>query len=259
MTLSSSFLTLEQGGFGTGWATKLDSVSATPLEKLGAVRWENHPTLGLRGFQYLRCFQSGGDTAGQVQSYIDPVSIANISAGTTTTITTTGLTADLYVGAILRCIDDAGGAGAAPEGESGRIIANTTTVITIHPDDAFSAAPAANDDFYILVPWGVEDSAANDEAAQVAGVSMANKDQYDYGWYQFFGTHLAVDAVAAGTTIPALESVIAGTALVTDGAGAAVDKLIGFHPIQLTTDTVLRKTIVQLYCGVAFKLGTTTA
>ena len=127
-------------------------------------------------FVYARCDQSGGCAAGQLQSYVANTAINNITSGTTTSITTSGLTADLLVDGILYCIDDAGGAGAAPEGEKGRVVENTTTVVTIDSDDAFSAAPAANDDFQVHLPFAVDDSADGDFAHQVAGVAMAAHD-----------------------------------------------------------------------------------
>jgi len=258
MTISTN-AKLKLGGLNQqSWDTKLDTTSTTALEKLGAIREDLTDEFGLRKFKYVRFDQASGATAGQVQSFKANLSVANITSGTTTVITTTGLTADIYVGGYLVCIDDAGAAGAAPEGEIGLIVANTTTTITVATDDAFSVAPAVNDDFVVVYPWAVEDSAANDEVGQVAGVVMVDQDQYDYGWVQFYGIHPSVDIVAAGTALPTDESLIAGTALLTDGAGAENEMLIGYNMAAVASDQVVRKAMINLFCGPAWKIGATT-
>lgn len=240
------------------WRTTLDASHTTPQEQLGAIRFDYHPHYGVRGFEYLRSDIAGTASQGTIVAQADNVSVANITSGTTTMITTAGLTADIHVGGLLYCLDDAGAAGAAPEGESGRIIKNSTTVITIDPNDAFSAAPAANDDFVIIKPWAVR-AASTDAAAIVKGALMADQPQYSYGWAQFLGINPFVAAVAAGTTIPAGESVItAAGGLVTDGAGAVAELRIGQILHQLTTDTVVRRAIVRLFCGAAFGLSNST-
>lgn len=236
--------------------TKLSSSSSTPLELPGLVRYTHDRIFGLRGFKYVRFDQSGGVTRGQVQSKLANVAITNIDSGTTTSITkAAAFTADKLIGGILVCTDDAGGAGAAPEGESALIVANTASVITIDTNDAFTVAPAVNDDFAVVLPWAVDDAADGDAAGIVQGVAMADQDQYDWGWVQFYGINPDVDAVAAGTALIVDESVVAGAALVNDGAGDAADLRIGRLLVGLTSDTVRRKAVVDLFCGEAFKLG----
>lgn len=259
MTLQASSLLNAGGANQQSWATELDSSSAVALEIPGAIREDIHPAYGYRRFQYVRIDQSGGCTAGQLMSQVADVAISNITAGTTTSITTSGLTADIHVGGLLYCTDDNGGAGAAPEGEIARIVANSATIVTIDKDDAFSVAPAANDDFLIVKPWAVDDSADGDFASQVKGVTMAAHDQYDWGWVQFEGINPSVDAIAAGTAIPTGESVVADAAIVTDGAGDAVDLRIGVAKHGLASDTVLRKIAVDLYCGAAYRMNQSTA
>jgi hypothetical protein len=259
MTIDSNIATRGPNAVVMIASAPLNSSSATPLAPRGTIYLDQHPTYGYRAFQYLRCDQAGGCTAGQLQSFIAVTAVNNITSGTTTSVTTAGLTADILEGGILYCLDDDGAAGAAPEGEKGRIINNTATVITIHPDDAFSVAPAANDDFQVILPWAVDDSADGDFAAQVAGVAMAAHDQYDYGWFQFSGIHPNVVAVAAGTTIPIDEGVVADTATVNDGAGDNNDLHVGVSKHQLSTDTVARTITVDLFCGAARKVHQSTA
>lgn len=259
MTLEANKLLEAARAFQVAHQTRLDSSSATPLEAPGTVRYTYDSVFGLRGFKYVRFDQSGGATAGQLQSKRANVAIGNITSGTTTSITTAGLTADILVGGILVCTDDAGAAGAAPEGEKALVTANTATLVEIDANDAFSVAPAANDDFEVILPWAVDDSADGDAAGIVEGVVMASQDQYDWGWVQFRGINPNVDAIAAGTALVKDESVVAGAALVTDGAADAVDLRIGRLLVELKSDTVLRKACVDLYCGEAFKMGLSAA
>lgn len=237
------------------WNSKLDASDTTPKDERGAVRWTYDPVFGIRGFEYVRFDQSGGADKGQIVTYRGLVAINNITSGTTTSITTSGLTADILAGGILRCLDDAGGAGAAPEGEQALIVSNSTTLVTIDSNDAFSAAPAANDDFTVEIPWAVIDSAAGDTSALVAGVAMADQDQYDYGWVQFAGLHPEVNCVAAGTAVTAAKSLIADTNVVTNGSSSVVSLLIGYTKTGISSDTVLRKLPVYLNCGAALRLG----
>lgn len=259
MTIAAAKLLETMNPTRTSWGSSLSSTSATPLHLKGAIRWDYNEYFGFRLFQYLRCDQSGGCTAGQIQSFREPIAVSNISSGTTTTITTSSLTANEFVGGFLYCIDDAGGAGAAPEGEIGVITANSTTVITIDSNDAFSVSPAANDDFNVILPWAVVDSADGDYAAEVAGVAMAAHNQYAWGWFQCLGLHPSVDIVAAGTALPVRESLVADAALLTDGAGDEPELRVGWLRHPVASDTVLRKAMVDLCCGSALKLSFTTA
>ena len=256
MTLQAAKITKSNVANQVTWATTLDASDTTPKETRGVIREDFHPVFGPRKFKYVRF--DVATTAGDLCSMRTPIDVPNITSGTTTSITTSGLTADIYVGGILRCYDDAGAAGAAPEGESGIITKNTTTVITIDSNDAFSAAAGANDDFKVFLPWAVIAAASGDVNALVAGVAMATQAQYSWGWVQFYGLHPAVRAVAAGTTITAQKCVIAATSAVTVGSTSAAELRVGFADITLTTDTVLRTLPVRLFCGDAFPFGAST-
>ena len=242
----------------SNFSTKLDASDTSPKEVRGAIRFCIDSVLGLRGFKYVRFDQSGGALQGELVKKLANVSIANISAGTTTSITTSGLTADKLVGGILCCLDDAGAAGAAPEGEKALIIANSATLVEIDPADAFSTAPAANDDFMVVLPWATQDAADDDSAGMVQGVSMADQAQYDWGWVQFLGINPHV-LVKAATAIPVDESVVADAATVNDGAADAADLRIGRLLCAISSDTVARRAIVDLFCGEAFKMGLSAA
>jgi len=256
MTISSTLINKFKGYVSVGWNTALDSSDTEAKEVLGLVRYDFHPVFGLRGFKYVRFDQSGGNTAGELVAQVANVAISNITAGTTTSITTSGLTADIHVGGLLVCTDDAGGAGAAPEGEAGVIVANTATVVQIDPDSPFSAAPASNDDFVIVKPWATGDAVAGDVAVNVQGVAMADQAQYDYGWVQFLGLHPKVSCIAAGTALTTAKSLImANGGLVTNGNSSAAELRVGYLEAAVASDQVARYALVNLFCGEAFKLG----
>lgn len=255
MTILATKLLDGNTGLNRAWSTTLSASDTTAKERPGSVRYTVDSKWGLRGFKYVRFDQSGGVTTGQLQSQVANTAIANITAGTTKSITTTGLTAGNLVGGLLVCTDNDDSAGAAPEGESGIITANSTTVVEIDLDDAFSVAAAVNDDFEVLLPFAVDDAAAADSAGRVQGIVMADHIQFNFGWVQFYGLNPSVDAIAAGTALPVDEGAIAGAALVTDGAGAANNLQVGVIKVGLTIDTILRKAVIDLYCGDAFKIG----
>lgn len=211
---------------------------------------------GVRKFKYVRF--DNAVSAGELQSFVTATSIGSITAGSTTTITTSGLTADKLVGGIVTITDDAGGAGAAPEGESARIIANTATLVTVDSNDAFSAAVAASDTATYMIPWAVVDSADGHAAYKVAGVAMVDHVQYNYGWVQFKGIHTRVKAKAS-TAIVLGESVVADAAQITDGAGDGAYLHVGVCMAALASDSVARTAVINLNCGEAAVLATSAA
>lgn len=256
MSIETAKLYKETSAVQKVWNTALNASDTTPKEPKGAVRWTYDPVLGYRGFQYVRFDQSGGATKDNLVSYRGLISVSASGAGTTTTVVTSGLTADTLADGIIVCLDDAGAAGAAPEGENGRIAANSATLITLDSNDAFSAATASSDTFRVLLPWAVTSAVTGHTAAKVAGVVMATQAQYSWGWVQFAGFHPSVSAVAAGTTITEDRDLIVDTAdVVTNGSTSAVELRIGYTPFALTTDTVLRKIGMYLNCGFAKKVA----
>lgn len=181
---------------------------------------------GPRIFEYGKNVSGSATTVGQLMTLASDTqntvstSVANITSGTTTSAVTSGLTADRHNGMLCFVLDDAGGAGAAPEGETSIIANNTATVITMESQYPFSAALAANDDLELLSNWQFEDAADGDEAWTVYGV-VVGKDGIstgNYGWIQREG----YCSCASGTNaISEGDPVVAGAAIVdafgTDG------------------------------------------
>ena len=139
--------------------------------------------------------------------------------------------------------DDAGGAGAAPEGEARYIIRNTAATLYVQPD--FTVAPAINDDLEIISDCMVVDAQAGDDRSEVAGVVVSPDgipDNY-WGWLAFTGRVRAlatVDVITKGTRL------IAGAALINDNAGPNYFEDIGFIPVGGQNDLASGLLLVQL-------------
>jgi len=186
------------------------------------------PLWGYRIFKLVKNLSNATIAKGDLMSYVNAASVGTITAGTTTSITTSGLTANDLEFQMITVSDDAGALGAAPEGESSLCIGNTTTVITLHPDYAFSAAVAASDTASVVYINGVEDAAANDERGLgvgsngVAGVAFGAAADNEWFWILQRGwcTAKNTDALSA-------QRLIAGTALIQDGSEGAQELEIG--------------------------------
>jgi hypothetical protein len=174
------------------------------------------------------------------------VSVANITSGSTVKAVTTGLTASEHDGKLCYVLDDAGGAGAAPEGEIGIIGSNTTTTINLDPNRPLSAALAVNDDLVLIANWQGEDAADGDLAHTVLGVAMGTSGISDngYGWVHRLGVTpaaIAAGAIVAGDPVVAAAGVLG--AFGTDGqelwcgialAAASADMVALQAPVHLT-------------------------
>lgn len=162
------------------------------------------------------------------------------STGTTTSVTISGsVTADAHTGAMLYIEDDAGAAGAAPEGEISRIIKNTTNKITVDPDRAFTKAIAASDICVIIGTFNIENSADGDFAYAIKGV-VAGKDGISdkkFGWVQTWGMYPEASYSSATTYIGvSLRASSIAVKLRAASAATTFDLLIGYAPVVVASD-----------------------
>ena len=186
------------------------------------------PLWGYRIFKLVKNLNGDTIAKGDLMSHVHVASVGTITAGSTTSIITSGLTANDLEYQMITCSDDAGGAGAAPEGESSLCIGNSATVITLHPDYAFTAAIAASDTASVVYINAVNDAAASDErglgngSLGCAGVAFGAAADNEWFWLlqKGFVTAKNTDAIA-------VQSIIAGTALIQDGAEGAQELEIG--------------------------------
>lgn len=146
-----------------------------------------HDAFGYRFLQYCRIFATVGQGAcvsrwGGVNG---STAVTGITSGTTTTaVKAASWTADTQNGAIFYVSDDAGAAGAAPEGEISIVAKTATGQLTLEPDLPLSAAIASNDAVRTISNWQGEASADGDLNITVLGV-VAGRDGItsgNYGW-----------------------------------------------------------------------------
>ena len=206
---------------------------------------------GPRVLKYCRNVNGSAIPMGELHSYASDTqnerttSVANITSGTTTSAVTSGLTANRHDGMICYVLDDAGAAGAAPEGEASIVADNTTTAITLEADYPYSAALAANDDLELVSTYQVEDSADGDEAWTVAGVALGRYGiaNLNYGWYQVEGV---VNADATAATITQGDPVVAGAVAVAAFGSDGHELWIGTALAGMTSDSVAATALVNL-------------
>lgn len=213
-----------------------------------AFTWD--PLYQYRIFKLVKNLSGSTFAAGDLVSCVDAASIGSVTAGTTTSITTSGLTANDLEYQMLIVADDAGGAGAAPEGEAALCIGNTTTNVDIHQDYAFTAAVAASDSVYVVYINGVEDAASSDERGfghgsnGVMGVVMSAAPDNNWFWICQRGWVRAknTDALVAG------QQVVAGTALIQDASDGAQEVVIGEIPVSQFAGTEASFATVHINC-----------
>lgn len=223
-----------------------------PRTSIGQIAWSRDKLGALRLFTYRQNVKGSAFAAGDLASRSLEVE-TNITAGSTTSATGTWNGADDHVGGLFIVHDDAGAAGAAPEGEFSVVSANTATVVTLDANLPLSAALAVNDDVTILSP-GLINSAANDPGFKVAGVVMGAIADNGFGWVQFQGLHPAAkhaatamisgDALKAGTAV--VEAFGTVTAVVGGTAGTGVGYVIGYQVAIHGLDSVSTKSPVVM-------------
>jgi hypothetical protein len=199
---------------------------------------------GFRIFRYTRMVQlwaTGGMLKGEMQgreAFADgTVTAVTGETNDVTHLSDTGtwtIMDDSEVGNLCIVTVDAGGAGAAPEGEVAIVVRNTSSVLTFDADYALTAAPAATDTYKSYSIFVGKDSAALDNACDVFGVCMQDRAIGNWGWVQAYGynpgTLYTTAAVATGAAI------VADTAAVKTLGAAAEDLWVGHCPVAVQAD-----------------------
>lgn len=248
--------------FQTVFKTALTDTHAIPgKEQLGALRVEIDGKYGERWFRYVQN-DSAGSLAIKSSVMYDGVyktsAVTAVASGssTTTVARATGsfITDGVKVDDMIYVLDDAGGAGAAPEGEMSFVTKVEALKLTFSP--AVSAAVGVGDTVDIIKRWNIIASAAK-AGKRYAGVLMATIASGYCGWVQVRGIHPKALVVAAGTAIAEGDRLAPGTGILTImstvAANANVDTDINEVAVAtalrtVTTDTVLRECIVMLEC-----------
>ena len=173
--------------------------SATPTSRPGTLSILVD-SFGPRIIQYVKFINAM--LMGEAASKPATVAVNNITAGSTTSATTTGLTADSHDGKLCYVLDNDDSAGAAPEGEVAIVSNNTTTIISMERDRAFSVALAVNDDLTLISNWQAEDGTDGDLAVDILGIVLGNQGVAagNFGWVQREG-YVVADIVTGALTV----------------------------------------------------------
>jgi hypothetical protein len=227
-------------------------------DQIGIIRREFDYKLGERWF---RCVQnrSGGSLAADTLVMYDgtmTTAVANTGTGTTYATRASGswITDKALPGDIVHVVDDAGAAGAAPEGETSYLTKVAALRIDFLP--ALTVALANADTVGIIKPFSIIAAAAK-AGKRVAGVPMADIADGYCGWVQCRGIHMKANVFAAGTALAEGDRLAAGAALLALMATVAnnasttddINEVAVATALQnLASDTVRRKAVVMLDC-----------
>ena len=187
--------------------SQIESSTQGPRTDIGQIAWMRDKFGRIRLFTYRKNISGSAFAAGELASRLREVETNVTAASSTTSATGTWSAADDHIGSLFLVHDDAGGGGAAPEGEATIVASNTATVATFEVDLPLSTALAVNDDVTLFAP-GVIDAADGDFNFVVCGVAMGAPADDGFGWFQFHGVHPRVqhkstDAVTAGAPVVA--------------------------------------------------------
>lgn len=232
----------------TVFATALGDHGTVPKELLGVLRIEQDATYGPRCFQYG--FNSSALTISEGDSAMFDGALGadvTLSSGSTTTaLRSSGsfVTLGVKPGDIIVCVDDAGGAGAAPEQEYSIVTGVTALQVDFSP--ALTVALAASDKVNFVRRYATKASAAACGAPEYAGVAMADIATLEYGWYQCQGIHPA-GKVVASTAYSEGDLLKPGASVLAALADAANNgECVAVVLVAIQSDAARNRTVVKL-------------
>lgn len=205
---------------------------------------------GVRLMHYMRNALAAGANAvaGGLYSRAADVPIASIDAGSTTTLIkkAAGFTASAQIDWLMYYKTNATTPGAAPEGETALITANTAGALTLDSKRPLSATPNAADAIVCYSLFDFIKSAVGDLAQNVFGVCVATSGITNGNWgvLQSFGFCPDVKFKAA-VSLVAGKSVIADVEQVTASAASAESLLVGWAP-EAVNATNASKTLIRV-------------
>lgn len=200
-----------------------DNARGAQTARPGTIAWVVD-AYGPRIVRYVKNMIGSTNVMGELMAYesdtanVRSFAVTASSAGTTTSIVTTGLTANDHVDKLAFCVDDAGAAGAAPEGETSVVASNSATQINLQADYAYSAATATNDTFDLVSTYHANDAADGDEAWTCHGIVLGRDGIQDnqFGWVHMQGSVPCTVTGAATATITEGDPIVAAAAGVGD-------------------------------------------
>jgi len=246
--------------FKSIFKTQLTDIDAYPgKEELGTLRVECDGKYGERWFRYVQN-ATGGTLAADSLVMYDGLWLSAVTLTTNTAanrlLRASGsfITDNVKVDDIAFIIDDAGAAGAAPEGEKSFVTKVAALYCLVSPN--FTAAATVNDTCSFIKRWSVL-AAADKAGKRTAGIPMGALLTLCCGWVQTRGIYMTADVTAANTAIAEGDRLRAGTAILEQLATVAANAnvaddinqvAVGTALQTLATDTVARKCVVMLEC-----------
>lgn len=181
---------------------------ATPQARPGTITFAVD-SFGYKVLTYARIFATvtQGALVSRWGGTSGSTAVTGITSGSTTTaLKASAWTADTQAGAVFYVSDDAGAAGAAPEGEVSIVAANTSGQLTLDSDLPLSTAIAVNDAVRTISNWQAEASADGDLTGTVIGVLPGKNGctSGNYAWVVSEGLVKAKTLVSVTVDTPAV-------------------------------------------------------
>ena len=253
------FTDLDAVILATDYWDRAGSKKNVEFPPLGAIRYEN---AWMGGGAYKNIFvdgealfmwvwnNSGSDIAkGVPMQRRANFTITDLVSGGVNYGVDTGLTANNLIGGLIQCNDNNSGAGAAPEGEVGKVYANDTTTIKFQPD--MSVALAVSDDMIISFNDHVVVGATGVQLCDFRGVPVASggiPNGY-MGWsvVQASAAQCLAIPAAGGAAMTVAKGMINGNGgFFDDGSTSAVPLVLGYVLQGLQADSVARLFMASL-------------
>ena len=216
---------------------------------------------GDRIFRYFRNRSSASFSLGDFISRVGDLNALTIVSASTGSTVRAGLlapplTASQEIGNILIVNANNDSAGAAPEGEVGIIVSNTSGYINVDSARPFTTAIAASDILWIEGTFNTEFSVGlptPDTAFTVYGCVVAQLGVTDdqFGWSQVWGRVPQANYSSGAVTVGTPLVIASTTAECTGQASASLLNIIGWAPVSVTgaLNTATGKAMAFLQLG----------
>lgn len=192
---------------------------------------------GVRIMKYMHNMAASAANAvmGGLYSRAANVTPTQATGGTTTSLVfnASSFTASALINRLAYVVTNGTTAGAAPEGESAVITANSTTTLTLDSAYPLSAAPNATGDTIIVYSlFDFIKAASGDLDHNVFGIAVATNGITNANWgvLQQFG-YCPNAKCLSSAVLTVAKALIAGTEQVTVSATSADNLLVGFAPV----------------------------
>jgi len=229
-TVPDSKYHTRRGDTGSNYSMPMPGALRFEQGTIGAGIFRNVPCDGLCWFRWGVNRSGATISAGQVARKAANQAVTADVAGTVSTFTDTAQFVEHEeMGNILYILDDAGGAGAAPEGQWGVIVKNDVNTLTVQAQRtnqaAFTAATAIGDTGIIYSVGKLDLLAAALEREETYGVALVDVADNYWGWFLGYGI---VTAYIKAATI-----IAQGIGLIGDAAGRLTNSSTSGQDIML--------------------------